>query len=144
MNRVLISIPSVPSNLSTLEAGKIADILGYDISAEKEPRILFEMGGSFYFLVGMGWDRLEERRFFAYQADNLSYFRFEKPDQEIGELKAANKAIADRCNRVEKERDNAVLRLENLQNETWELEKERVSKDLFLQAISAANGKILK
>jgi len=40
---------------------------------------------------------------------------------------------ADRCNRLEKERDNALLKAE-----------ESVSKDLFLQAISAATGKILK
>ena len=61
------------------------------------------------------------------------YLKDENPNIEIGELKSANKAIADRCNRLEKEKNEAVNKL-----------GEVISKDLFLQAIAAVNGKILK
>ena len=63
----------------------------------------------------------------------ICYKQFENSNREIEELKSANKAIADRCNELEKEKNEAVNKL-----------GEVISKDLFLQAIAAVNGKILK
>lgn len=133
MSRTLLSIPSVPDSLSVRsDIGYIAEILGASLEQDKEPDILFEKGGKIFALCGLGWSNREMRSFFVMERTGGSW-QFENPNREIEELKSANKAIADMCNRLEKERDAAIQKQE-----------ESVSKDLFLQAISAATGKELK
>lgn len=133
MSRTLLSIPNVSDSLSVYsDIEKIAETLGASLEQGEEPDILFAKGGSIFVLCGLQWASKETRKFFIMEKTKGSW-QFENPNREIGELKSANKAIADRCNRLEKERDAAIQKQE-----------ESVSKDLFLQAISAATGKILK
>ena len=133
MTRALISIPSVSDSLSVYsDLNKIAEYLGASLDQGEEPDIMFEKGGSIFILCGLQWASREIRKFFIMEKTKGSW-QFENPNREIGELKSANKAIADRCNRLEKEKNEAVNKLDEV-----------VSKDLFLQAIAAVNGKILK
>lgn len=133
MTRALISMPSVSDSLSVYsDLDKIAEYLGASLDQDEEPDIMFEKGGSIFVLCGLHWASREIRKFFIMEKTKGSW-QFENPNREIGELKSANKAIADRCNRLEKEKNEAVNKLDEV-----------VSKDLFLQAIAAVNGKILK
>ena len=133
MTRTLFSIPSVSDSLSVYsDLNKIAEYLGASLDQGEEPDIMFEKGGSIFILCGLQWASREIRKFFIMEKTKGSW-QFENPNREIGELKSANKAIADRCNRLEKEKNEAVNKLDEV-----------VSKDLFLQAIAAVNGKILK
>jgi hypothetical protein len=133
MSRTLLSIPSVSDTLSVYSnINEIAECLGASLEQGDEPDILFSKGNAICLLCGLSWHSKEERKFFIIEKTKGSW-RFENEAREIGELRSANKAIADRCNRLEKERDNALLKAE-----------ESVSKDLFLEAISAATGRELK
>ena len=133
MTRTLFSIPSVSDSLSVYsDLNKIAEYLGASLEQGEEPDIMFEKGGRILVLCGLQWARRETRKFYIMEKSKGSW-QFENPNIEIGELKSANMAIADRCNRLEKEKNEAVNKL-----------GEVISKDLFLQAIAAVNGKILK
>ena len=133
MTRTLFSIPSVSDSLSVYsDLDKIAEYLGASLEQGEEPDIMFEKGGRILVLCGLQWASRETRKFYIMGKSKGSW-QFENPNREIGELKSANKAIADRCNRLEKEKNEAVNKL-----------GEVISKDLFLQAIAAVNGKILK
>jgi len=140
MTRILLSIPSVPNELSNYSnLNEIAELLGVSIEQGDEPNILFEKGKQIYKLCGLSWENKEQRKFWIMQQDKGS-LQFEDPNREIEELKSANKVLGNRCDSLMREKENLILRLKNLE----ELEKELISKDLFLQAISAATGKILK
>ena len=133
MTRTLFSIPSVSDSLSVYsDLDKIAEYLGASLEQGEEPDIMFEKGGRILVLCGLQWASREVRKFFIMEKTKGSW-QFENPNREIEELKSANKAIADRCNSLEKEKNEAVNKL-----------GEVISKDLFLQAIAAVNGKILK
>jgi hypothetical protein len=133
MERQLISIPKISDTLSVYsDIEEIAKTLGASLEQEDEPEIFFAKGSSIYLLWGLQLENKEARRFFIIEK-NRHVFQLEKQDKEIEELKAANKAIADRCKRLEHQNSIAALKAE-----------ESVSKDLFLQAISAATGKELK
>lgn len=133
MTRTLFSIPSVSDSLSVYsDLNKIAEYLGASLEQGEEPDIMFEKGGRILVLCGLQWASRETRKFYIMEKSKGSW-QFENPNKEIGELKSANNAIADRCNRLEKEKNEAVNKLDEV-----------ISKDLFLQAIAAVNGKILK
>lgn len=133
MERQLISIPKVSNTLSIYsDIDEIAKTLGASLDQGEEPDILFSKGNAIYLLCGLYWATPETRKFLIIEKTNGSW-QFENTDKEIEGLKAANKAIADRCKRLEQEKNIAVMKAE-----------ESVSKDLFLQAISAATGKELK
>ena len=133
MTRTLFSIPSVSDSLSVYsDLDKIAEYLGASLEQGEEPDIMFEKGGRILVLCGLQWASRETRKFYIMEKSRGSW-QFENSNREIEELKSANKAIADRCNELEKEKNEAVNKL-----------GEVISKDLFLQAIAAVNGKILK
>lgn len=132
-NRTLLSLPFVPESVGgNRDYDKIAEYLGISLKQEKEPKIHFVKDGIIYLLCGIRWEDEEERSFFTYEVEMPS-LRFENPTQEIEELKNLNQSLQDKCDKLEKERDIAIQKQE-----------ESVSKDLLLQAISAATGQELK
>ncbi len=144
MERQLLSLPIVSDDLSIYsDQAKIAEILGITLEQETAPDNFFFHKGSLYKFESLDWGTYK-KRFYVWEYGMALGFRTEQPEKEIAELKAANSSIAASYRKIETERNNAMLRLENMQSEYFEAEKERVSKDLFLQAISAATGKILK
>lgn len=143
MKRQLMSLPIIPNELdSYADKNKIAELLGISLDQEQEPIIYFFKSGKVFQLSGNKWSNKEERTFFCWEWE-LEGFKIEDENQEITELKSANKTLGDTAQRVMKERDHAFSQLENLQSDLLEADKSKVHKDLLLEIIAAAHGKKL-
>ena len=89
-------MPSVPSELSRIDADKIAHWLDVSIDSEEEPNILFEKGGKFYVLRGLRWEDREKRQFFCYEGYDMTHYKFEKDiEGEVKRLREDNKTLRD-------------------------------------------------
>lgn len=139
MKKQLLSLPLIPDELDIYDdRNKIAELFGQNLNQEQQPDLFFFHKDSIYKLEGYNWNDTEKRKFFIWNCGNSNFSieseskQIENKDKEIESLKAANKAIAQRSDRIEKERNEVIKNQENL-----------VDRQLFLQAIAAANGKKL-
>jgi hypothetical protein len=143
MKRQLLSLAIIPDELDiNTDKNKIAELLGISLDQDQEPRIYFFKSGKVFQMSANRWSNKEERTFFCWEWE-LEGFKVEDENQEIIELKAANKALEDTVRRVMKQRDHAFSQLEKLQSDLLESDKSKVHKDLLLEIVAAAHGKKL-
>jgi hypothetical protein len=142
MKRQLLSLPRIPDELSiNTDKDKIAELLGVSWTQERSPELFFFHKNSLYKFEAYDWQS-ETKRYYIWNY-GLDGFKVEDENQEIIELKAANKALGDTVQRVMKARDQAFSQLENLQSDLLESDKSKVHKDLLLEIVAAAHGKKL-
>ena len=146
MKRQLLSLAIIPDELDyDKNKDKIAELLGISLDQDQEPRIYFFKSGKVFQMSGNRWSNKEERTLFCWEWElgvNQG-FKVEDENQEIIELKAANKVLGDAGQRAMKQRDLALSQLENLQSDLLESDKSKVHKDLLLEIVAAAHGKKL-
>lgn len=144
MKRQLISLPIISDQLCIYkDRDRIAELLGASLQSENQPNVFFFTRGVPHNLSGLLWST-PERKFYIMQYSELKdNFKIEDENQEIAELKSANKVLGDTAQRVMKERDSVNFKLENLQSDLLETDKSKVHKDLLLEIVAAAHGKKL-
>ena len=143
MKRQLLSLAMIPDELdSNTDKNKIAELLGISLDQDQEPRVYFFKSGKVFQMSGNRWSNKQERTFFCWEWE-IQGLKVEDENQEIIELKAANKVLGDAGQRAMKERDHAFSQLENLQSDLLESDKSKVHKDLLLEIVAAAHGKKL-
>lgn len=143
MKRQLLSLAIIPDELSiNTDKDKIAELLGVSWTQEKSPELFFFHQNSLYKFEAFDWQS-ETKRYYIWNYGLADGFKIEDQNQEITELKSANKVLGDTAQRVMKERDHAFSQLENLQSDLLETDKSKVHKDLLLEIVAAAHGKKL-
>lgn len=143
MKRQLLSLPIIPDELSiNTDKDKIAEILGVSWAQEKSPELFFFHQNSLYKFEAFDWQG-ETKRYYIWNYGLADGFKVEDENQEMVELKSANKVLGDTAQRAMKERDHAFSQLENLQSDLLEADKSKVHKDLLLEIVAAAHGKKL-
>jgi len=143
MKRQLLSLAIIPDELSIdTDKKEIAELLGISWTQEKSPELFFFHQNSLHKFVAYDWQS-ETKRYYIWNYGLADGFKVEDENQEIIELKVANKVLGDVGQRVMKERDQAFSQLENLQSDLLESDKSKVHKDLLLEIVAAAHGKKL-